>query len=332
MLCLVIATRAQADPHTFALHAPEARGVYLAGEMTEWDRHPRPMLKDEDGTWRLTLDLGRGEWLYKFVVDGKWIADPASTDDDADGSGGRHSILFVGDGDWTERADVPRGRVDAIELESVAWGRKLKVNVYLPPGFAPGRNYPVLWLLHGAGMDADQWFRTGKVNRYMDNLIARQAIRPFVIVMPSSERVPYTGKSERFVTVELPAWLEATYGLRTTRATSAIAGMSMGGSGAFELPLRHPDLYGMSFSLSGYYSPATVAGVRRLDGLPMHSYLLCGTEDHLLATNRQLAQALHERQLEFYYREDPGGHTWQYWSNRMVEMLTAVDKYFGADR
>ena len=43
-----------------------------------------------------------------------------------------------------------------------------------------------------------------------------------------------------------------------------------------------------------------------------------------------MAWSLRERKLEFYYREDVGAHTWQYWSNRMVEMLTAVDKFFVA--
>jgi enterochelin esterase-like enzyme len=329
---LLLASSASAEPHTFVLNAPDARQVYLAGEMTDWDRGKLPMRKGADGNWRLTVDLGRGEWIYKFVADGKWIADPASLDRDADGQGGEHSLMFVGDGDWRERAAVPKGRVDTVSLDSAAWGKALKLNVYLPPGFERGRNYPVLWLLHGAGMDADQWLKTGKVNRYMDNLIARGAIRPFVIVMPSSERVPYTGKSERFIAQELPAWLASTYGLRTMRATSAIAGMSMGGTGAFELPLRHPDRYGFSVALSGYYDAGTISSVRGLKALPMPATLLCGTEDHLLASNRQLVRALREQQLDFNYREDPGGHTWQYWSSRMVEMLTAVDKYFATGR
>ena len=54
-------------------------------------------------------------------------------------------------------------------------------------------------------MDADQWFRTGHVERYMDHLIAAHAIKPFVIVMPSGERGhdSYDGASERFIATEL---------------------------------------------------------------------------------------------------------------------------------
>jgi enterochelin esterase-like enzyme len=322
---------ATAEPHTFELTAPDAHYVVLAGEMTQWEKRALPMHKEGDGTWRVTVDLGKGEWLYKYVVDGRWIADPQSPDHDADGQGGQHSFLFVGAGDWQERPEVPRGRVEALILASKAWGKDLKVNVYLPPDFVIGKPYPVLWLLHGSNMDADQWLKTGQVNRYMDNMLARRAIHPFVIVMPSSEAVPYTGKSDIFITQELRTWLAKTHGLDTSRTHSAVAGMSMGGLGAFDLPLRHPELYGFSFALSGYFSDAYIASLRSVSKLPMQAVLLCGSDDELVGTDRRLVRALREHKLEFYYREDSGAHTWQYWSNRMVEMLTAVDKFFVAE-
>jgi enterochelin esterase-like enzyme len=332
VIAVGLAGIAQAEQHEFELNAPGAHNVYLAGEMTQWDKGKVPMRRETDGKWRVTVDLGRGEWLYKFIVDDKWIADPESPAHDADGQGGQHSFLFVGAGDWEELPGVPKGRVETLMLESKAWGKSLKLNVYLPPDFATGKRYPVLWLLHGSNMDADQWLKTGEVNRYMDNLIGRRAIHPFVIVMPSSESVPYTGKSERFITQELRAWLAKTYGLETNRAESAVAGMSMGGFGAFDLPLRHPDLYGFSFALSGYFSDDYIAKLPYANKLPMQAILLCGSNDDLVGTNRRLVRALHERKLEFYYREDVGAHTWQYWSNRMVEMLTAVDKFFAAEQ
>jgi len=287
------------------------------------------MVEKSAGNWRIAVDLGKGEWLYKFIVDGKWIADPGSADHDADGQGGQHSMVFIGEGDWNERSGVPQGRIDSLMLNSKAWSKPMKVNVYLPPNFVVGRRYPVLWLLHGSNMDADQWLKTGRINRYMDNLISRRAIRPFVIVMPSSESVPYTGRSEQFITQDLRAWLAATYGLNSSRTESAVGGMSMGGFGAFDLPLRHPDLYGFSFALSGYFSEDYIAKLPRMSKLPMRAILLCGSDDSLVVTNRSLVRALRDRNLDFYYREDGGAHTWQYWSNRTVELLTAVDGFFG---
>lgn len=332
-LCLALSgPLARAETHRFELAAPAAREVYLAGEMTDWEAGKLPMRKDAQGVWQVGVDLAPGEWVYKFIVDGQWIADPGSADHDADGQGGQHSFVFIGDGDWRDQPHVPRGRVDTPTLASAAWGQPMKVNVYLPPGFERGRPYPVLWLLHGLGMDADQWLKTGRVDRYMDNLIARGAIRPFVIVMPSSAAVPYIGQSARFITEELPAWLERTYGLKTDRARSGVAGMSMGGTGAFRLPVARPDLYGFGFALAGYYGDELIAALPRHGGLPVQMTLICGTGDELLPTNRALASALDAAHARFNYREDPGAHTWHFWSRHMAEMLKAADAYFSTGR
>lgn len=325
---LAASTPAAAEPHQFELVAPAAQAVWLAGEMTDWDLGKRPLHRDADGIWRLRVDLDPGEWVYKFVVDGRWVADPGTADHDADGQGGQHSFVFIGQGPWSERADVPKGRVDTRLLRSTAWGKPMKVHVYLPPGYAAGQALPVLWLLHGRGMDADQWLRTGHIDRYMDNLIADRAIRPFAIVMPSSEDVPYSGRSERFIAGELRAWLLATYGLRTERDHAGVAGMSMGGTGALRLPLEHPELYGFGLALSGYFGDDLIAAVPKQGGLPMQLLLRCGSADDLVATNRALVRALDAGGAKYSYREAPGAHTWQYWSHQAADMLRAADAYF----
>lgn len=319
---------AQALPVRFELKAPDAHQVFLAGEMTDWDRAKLPMTQGPDGVWRTTVDLASGQWLYKFVVDGLWITDPVGTQNDADGMGGRHSFVFVGDGDWAAHAGVRAGRVDTVELASAAWGAPVKLNIYLPPGFKPGRPLPVLYLLHGYGMDADQWFKTGQIHHFMDNLIAQTLIHPFVVVMPSSGKEAYTGASERFLTTELPAWLKQRYGLRLASKQAGVAGMSMGGFGAFYLALQHPDLFGIAVALSGAYPQAYVADLAADKRLPFKFIQLCGSEDEWVGSNRMLARALLARGDAFYYREDSGAHSFQYWNHRMPEMLLAADAYF----
>jgi S-formylglutathione hydrolase FrmB len=318
---------AQADPVTFALAAPQARQVFLAGEMTGWDEHKQAMVRGADGVWRLRLELAPGQWLYKFVVDGQWMHDPATPEHDADGRGGQHSFVFVGDGPWVPLAGGG-GRVETHELPSAAFGRALKVNVYLPAGFQRGRALPVLWLLHGGGMDADQWFRTGHVERYLDRLIAAGRVQPFVVVMPSSGGLRYDGAAERFIADELPAWLASRYGLVPTRSQSAVAGMSLGGYGAVRLPLARPQRWGYAFALAGYYPPELVDAIRRDGPPPVELVLRCGVDDELLPTNRALLAALRERGAAPSYREDPGGHSFHYWSQVTEEMLSGVDAYF----
>ena len=330
-LLMACAAPAHAEPVDFSLAAPGAKQVFLAGEMTDWDTGKRAMQRDASGTWRTTLDLEPGQYLYKFVVDGQWIQDPATPDHDADGQGGQHSFVFVGNGAWTVPAGAPRGEVQVRRVESRELGHAMTVNVYLPPGFKPGQQLPVLWLLHGSGMDADQWLRTGHIERYMDHLLADGAIRPFVIVMPSGARgeQSYDGASERFIATELPLWLASTYGLHPSRAKSAVAGMSLGGYGTVALVVRHPQQYGFGAGLSGWYPPELLKEVEKASPLPAKLVLRCGTEDHLLASNRALADVLKQRNASFDYAEEPGGHTFHLWSRETALMLTSVDAYFG---
>ncbi|WP_457351104.1 alpha/beta hydrolase-fold protein [Roseateles sp. P5_D6] len=326
-LLFAVTATVRAEPVTFALEAPQASRVLLAGEMTGWDKHKQAMARGADGIWRVRLDLAPGQWLYKFVVDGRWVHDPATPDHDADGQGGQHSFVFVGEGAWTPPA-TGRGRVETYEVASAAFGRTDKVNVYLPPGFERGQALPVLTLLHGGGMDADQWFRTGHIERYADRLIASGRARPFVIVMPSSNGRRYDGPAERFIVDELPAWLKEQYGLSPIRAQSAIAGMSLGGYGSVKLPLAAPQRWGYAFALSGWYPDELIAEVQRAGRLPVPLVLRCGSEDELVTTNRALQAALRAQGQAPDYREDAGAHTFHYWSHVTAEMLEGVDAYF----
>jgi enterochelin esterase-like enzyme len=332
--CLVAwlyAACAAADPVTFTLAAPQAREVLLAGEMTGWDAHKQAMTRGADGVWRLQLDLAPGQWLYKFVVDGHWVHDPATPDHDADGRGGQHSFIFVGEGPGTPPA-AGRGRVETHEVPSAAFGSTDKVNVYLPPGFEVGQALPVLTLLHGGGMDADQWWRTGHIERYADHLIASGRIKPLVIVMPSNNGQRYDGAAGRFIADELPVWLKARYGLAPARAQSAVAGMSLGGYGAVKLPLAAPQRWGYAYALSGWYPDELIAEVKRAGKMPVELVLRCGTEDELIAGNRALAAVLGAQGQPPNYREDRGAHSFHYWSQVIEEMLLGVDAYFGQAR
>ncbi len=327
LAALLFCAAVRAEPVSFSLAAPQARQVFLAGEMTAWDQRKQAMVRGADGVWRLQLDLAPGQWLYKFVVDGRWVHDPATPDHDGDGQGGQHSFVFVGEGAWTPPA-TGRGRVETHAVPSAAFGRADKVHVYLPPGFQRGQALPVLTLLHGGGMDADQWLRTGHIERYADRLIASGRVQPFVIVMPSSQGRRYDGPAERFIVDELPAWLQRQYGLAPSRAQSAIAGMSMGGYGAVKLPLAAPQRWGHAFALSGWYPDELIAGVKRAGRLPVELVLRCGTEDELVGTNRALLSALAGMGVKPDYREDAGGHSFHYWSQVSEEMLLGVDAYF----
>ena len=60
----------------FALPAPEARQVCVAGTFNGWDPTARPLKCDRNGVWRTWMNLPPGEYQYLFVVDGEWRVDP----------------------------------------------------------------------------------------------------------------------------------------------------------------------------------------------------------------------------------------------------------------
>lgn len=64
--------------YTFRLKGNSgAKKVYLAGDFNSWNPEAYPM-KLEGDEWTFQLHLPPGKTRYKFIVDGKWILDPAN--------------------------------------------------------------------------------------------------------------------------------------------------------------------------------------------------------------------------------------------------------------
>jgi|GEM_PF-929153 len=326
------ASAAWAVPWTVQFDAPQAREVFLAGEMTQWDTGKKPLARDASGRWTLSLDVPEGLWLYKLVVDGQWIADPGNPLSDNDGQGGRHSILLLGAGDWQVPDGAPRGKVATVDLPSAAWGAPSRYHVYLPPGHDAARPAPLLLLLHGRGMDADQWLRTGLVDRYMDTLIAQGRIRPFIVAMPTSGAVPYTGKSQQFILDELLPRLRKDHGVTLRPEHTAVAGMSMGGFGAFHLGLQAPSRFGFVHAMSAPFPVDYLAALPQPVNPPFQLQLMCGTEDAVLQNSQDLAGLLKAGGKRFFYSQSPGGHDWHYWSGLTPRMLSQASDFFEGRR
>ena len=85
----------------------------------------------------------------------------------------------------TRRAGVPAGRLEPFEYDSAVTGTRRKANVYLPPGYADDRKYPVLYLLHGIGGDETEWIRFATPDALFDNLIADKKAVPMIVVIPN---------------------------------------------------------------------------------------------------------------------------------------------------
>lgn len=72
---------------------PNAGQVYLAGTFNNWSTMQNPMKKSADG-WEIHIKLVPGQYLYKYIVDGRWIHDPGNKLKENDWQGGFNSIFY----------------------------------------------------------------------------------------------------------------------------------------------------------------------------------------------------------------------------------------------
>jgi len=79
----------------FALYAPEADAVYVAGTFNDWDPSARPLKRGKKGIWRTWMSLPPGRYEYRFIVDDHWQEDPACGERIPNNFGEYNSILQV---------------------------------------------------------------------------------------------------------------------------------------------------------------------------------------------------------------------------------------------
>jgi len=321
--------------HIFSVKAANAKQVYLAGEMTDWQGDVLKMKKGADGVWRLPLYLKKGAWQYKFVIDGEWTYDKANSVTTDDGFEGYNSIIVLGEEnrDAKVTANIPHGNVEKINIQSKALGIISPFMVYLPPGYSQNaeQSYPVLFLLHGYGNNEEQWTRDGKIQNFMDNYLHEGSIQPFIIVMPFGETSYYQGKYETHIMNEVMGYVDTHYRVQAGKASTAISGMSMGGFGAFYLAHRHQDIFGLSVPISGFFNMSLYPALSADGKITMDSelHLYCGTDDTTsFASNQAMVKRLTENDVHFTYQTAAGGHTWRYWNSISKEFLKVVSDYF----
>lgn len=219
-------------------------------------------------------------------------------------------------------------------------------------GQAGTRKHPTLYLLHGLSDDHTTWLRRTSIERYVAPL-------GLAVVMPEVGRSFYTdmeagGKYWTFISEELPEIAQSFFGLSDRREENFVAGLSMGGYGAFKLGLAKPEKFCAAASLSGavdiesilasiapdqqkewrniFGDPDKVPGstndlfflVRKLteSGQPRpRLYQWCGTEDFLYKGNIRFRDYARELKLDLTYEEGPGDHQWLYWDRQIQRVL-----------
>ena len=319
---------------TFRLRAPQAEKVELECQMFEGTR---PMTKDDEGVWSVNVTPHEPDiYPYAFIVDGTKIADPENMHIFPN-EGFKSSLADVKgpQPDWQDLQDVPHGKISYTYYTSNAVGFDRPVLVYTPAGYDPASSekYPVLCLIHGMTDTHETWFKVGKINNILDNLIAAGLAKKMIVVMPYANPYPemirrgqakmYNPMDTELTTKEFTEsvvpFIEANYNVLTDADSRAIAGFSLGGRQTLACGLGNPDKfhYVCAFApavfgpeISGNFENGTYAKADKLNESLKLLWLSCGTSDFLYQSSLQLENNLKDRGIRYTTMYPGGGHTW----------------------
>ncbi len=232
-------------------------------------------------------------------------------------------------------------------------GQRRTIVVYLPPTYnthiAQNKRYPVLYLLHGSPGQAHDWFTAGKANQSADTLIALGKIPELIMVLPDGNGRPgatsewansYDQRQliESYVVNDVVKYIDSKYRTIPDAANRAIGGLSMGGFGAMNIAVHHPDIFGSVISLGGYYyaeggiwgnnaaymqqnSPADVLPAKK-QAWKLLFFLGAGTQDQPYYTDtQQFAQELSGLHIPYHLDIQQGYHSWTIWQTQMYNAL-----------
>ena len=160
---------------TFNLIAPEAQKVQITGDMLppnkveyQGNTYDMPgvvdLVKDDKGVWSYTTPPLQPElYTYNMIVDGVKIIDPLNVYNIRDINNLFSVLLIGGDArtDLYKVNKVPHGTVSKVWYESPTANLTRRLTVYTPAGYeTSGKEYPVLYLLHGECLERTRSCRT----------------------------------------------------------------------------------------------------------------------------------------------------------------------------
>jgi len=156
-------------------------------------------------------------------------------------------------------------------------------------------------------------------------------------------------KLETFLLEGLVPWADRTLRTRADAAHRGVIGLSDGATAAFNLLLRHPDVFGAIGAHSGDYElhadissgplfgPAPGADSLRRVYSPLLApdstwnavrgrsiYLDCGMDDTSLGDARSMQARLSKLRVPHRYNEFTAGHDWGYWRTHLAQSLEVV--------
>ena len=349
---------------TFNLQAPNAKEVLLSSQFL---KEPVPMVKGRNGLWSLTVTPEKRDiYPYNFIVDGVTISDPLNKDifpnENFKASlveipalvpmgrmarPGRPTSPRTPGEDVVPYSvrDVPHGKMQYCNYRSSVLNDWRPLVVYTPADYeTSGKSYPVFYLVSGTTDTEETWYKVGKLNTILDNLIADGKAEPMIVVMPygnmGSTPQPTSMAAVKFYEVfakELTEcvmpYVEGNFRTVNDRDHRAIAGFSRGGGQSLFTALSHPELFAWLASYSAYLTPEMMDTCFPQYGkdpsLINDRFKLVwygvGSEDFLYRDVVKNREYLDAKGIKHEDMNTDGGHTWM---NARAYLNATLRKFF----
>ena len=309
----------------------------------------KPMQKDaKTGLWTITLGPAAPDmYPYCFVVDGLSIMDPDNPQYFPN-EGFKNSLLEIKskDGLVHDIKDVPHGTIEYVHYYSKSLGGTNNAIVYLPPNYMMNfdKKYPVFYLISGTTDTEEVYYKVGRVNYILDNLLAKKAAKEMIIVLPygnptkllaapAANGAPQTRFGgdvfSKDLINDLMPFIEKNYRTINNKDHRAIGGFSRGGNQALFNGLSNLDKFSYLCSYSSFTS-TDIAGVYdNADDTNKKIRLFwlgVGTDDFLYGNARDYMEFLDKKGLRSVkeFTNDKFGHTWmnaKYFLSKTLPLL-----------
>ncbi|MBC3788453.1 alpha/beta hydrolase-fold protein [Spirosoma utsteinense] len=318
----------------FRINAPKADSVKVS--LGLGGRGGTKLAKQADGFWTGTTEgpMDEGFHYYNITIDGGKFNDPGALNYYGSVRWESGIEIPAHDQDFYALKDVPHGNVQQVLFPSKSTGTSRRAYVYTPPGYEKDKSkkYPVLYLQHGWGEDETAWSNQGHANLIMDNLIADNKTKPFIIVMTygMTNEVKWGKirdfKIEPFQTVlteELIPYVDANFRTLANRDNRAMAGLSMGGMETKTITLNKPETFGYYGLLSGgLYAPEDIKGKPKAKLI----FISCGSKEKPDGVTKAVADLKGAGYNAVSYVSDKTGHEFQTWRRSLHEMAPLLFK------
>ncbi len=234
--------------------------------------------------------------------------------------------------------------------------------IYLPPSYPQrsSQRYPTFYLLHGSPGDSLSWFGGAHADMTADTLLAEGKIRETILIAadgngplyPVSEWANSFDRRQRMedaIVEDLVPFIDHHYRTLADAADRAIGGLSMGGYGAVNIALHHPDIFEKVMTTGGYFQAegpvfGTDSASQRFHQFNSPSLFLrtplgkhnasqlmivigIGTTDgHYYHEGFALYQQLLTMKISVRLFISVGGHAWPLWAKHFGQALPLFER------